>query len=113
MRNEYCEKDGISVTYSAENVGFEDVETTEALLVDNNGRILLNNFDEEKTTKLMAWYHRIYRSILYFRSLDRMEKFDYTKWQRKYFDRMPEGAFTKQAREYAMTHPCTGQGKEI
>ena len=30
MRNEYCEKDGISVTYSAENVGFEDVETAEA-----------------------------------------------------------------------------------
>lgn len=30
MRQDYCVKDGISVTYNDENVAFEDVNTAEA-----------------------------------------------------------------------------------
>jgi len=41
------------------------------------------------------------------------ESFDYTKWQREYFDSMPEGEFTKAAAEYAKNTPYTGNGKEI
>lgn len=73
MREDYCEKDGISVTYNDDNVAFEDVKTADALLVANDGHIILNNFDEDMTDKLMAWYKKIYHSIIYFRTLDRME----------------------------------------
>lgn len=33
------------------------------------------------------------------------ERFDYTKWQRDYFDAMPSGEFHNRAVEYARTHP--------
>ena len=33
------------------------------------------------------------------------EKFDYTKWQREYFDSMGPGEFHDNALEYAQTHP--------
>lgn len=32
------------------------------------------------------------------------ERFDYTKWQRQYFDSMRPGEFHKKAAEYATTH---------
>jgi len=41
------------------------------------------------------------------------ENFDYTKWQREYFDKMPEGEFTKAAAEYARNNEYTGTGEEI
>jgi len=67
MRYDYCEKDGISITYNDDNVSFEDVKTAEAIVIDNSGNILINNFDEEKTKRFLDWYHRIYDTILYFR----------------------------------------------
>jgi len=41
------------------------------------------------------------------------ENFDYTRWQREYFDSVPEGSFTSEASEYAKTNPYNGSGKEI
>lgn len=48
-----------------------------------------------------------------FIALIKRENFDYTKWQRKYYDTLPAGRFTEQAAEYAKTHPYTGNGIEI
>lgn len=73
MRQDYCVKDGISVTYNDENVAFEDVNTAEALVVANDGSILINNFDPERTQTYLSWYGRIKGTISYFRSLDRFE----------------------------------------
>ncbi len=73
MRHDYCEKDGISITYNDENVAFEDLKTAETLVISNDGGILLNNFDATRTASLMSWYGRIKDTIAYFRSLDRLE----------------------------------------
>lgn len=73
MRRDYCEKDGYSVTYTDADVCFENVNTAEALVISNDGAELINNFDEETTAYLIEWYHKIYKTILWFRTLDRME----------------------------------------
>ena len=41
------------------------------------------------------------------------EKFDYTKWQREYFDQMSPGQIRREAQEYAESHPHKGKGKRI
>lgn len=41
------------------------------------------------------------------------EKFDYTTWQREYFDQMKLGQFRAEALEYAENHPHLGKGKRI
>lgn len=41
------------------------------------------------------------------------EKFDYTKWQRQYFDEMKRGEFHKHALEYAVEHPYTGGAERL
>lgn len=41
------------------------------------------------------------------------EDFDYTVWQREYFDKMKPGQFHKEALEYAETHPHKGNGSRI
>ena len=41
------------------------------------------------------------------------EKFDYTKWQREYFDAMKPGEFYKQALNYAEAYPYTGKAKKL
>lgn len=74
MRHDYCEKDGYSVTYTDKDVCFENMSTAEALVVGNDGKVLLNNFDEKTLQYLMKWYHQIYRTILSFRSQDRLEE---------------------------------------
>ena len=37
------------------------------------------------------------------------EKFDYTKWQREYFDRKSPEEISKEASAYEKTHPYTGE----
>ena len=69
------------------NVGLRDVQ-----------RGALNDFDET--------FDRIEKRY-------RSEKFDYTKWQRKYFDAMPSGEFQRQALEYAKAHPYTGEAERL
>ena len=41
------------------------------------------------------------------------EKFDYTEWQQKFYDKFPVGEVHKQAIEYAKTHPYTGKAVQI
>ncbi len=41
------------------------------------------------------------------------EKFDYTKWQREYFDAMPSGEFHSRALKYAETHPYMGEAERL
>jgi len=39
------------------------------------------------------------------------ESFDYTKWQREFYDALPEGDFMKRSREYAAEHEYHGNGR--
>ena len=41
------------------------------------------------------------------------EQFDYTKWQREYYDAMKPGDFMRGALDYAKTHPFEGKAKHI
>ncbi len=41
------------------------------------------------------------------------EKFDYTSWQREYFDAMAPGQFGKEAAEYAKDHQFKGNAERI
>jgi hypothetical protein len=41
------------------------------------------------------------------------EKFDYTKWQRQYFDAMAPGEFHENALKYAERHPYTGNAERL
>ena len=41
------------------------------------------------------------------------EKFDYTHWQREYFDEMAPGEFHENAVEYAKEHPFKGNAIRI
>ncbi len=41
------------------------------------------------------------------------EKFDYTAWQRQYFDGMAPGEFHDNAVKYAKAHPYTGKAERL
>lgn len=41
------------------------------------------------------------------------ENFDYTVWQREYFDQMEQGQVWEEALEYAKNHPHKGKGVRI
>lgn len=41
------------------------------------------------------------------------EKFDYTKWQRQFFDEIPQGEFHQNALEYAKAHPYSGPAEQL
>ncbi len=41
------------------------------------------------------------------------EKFDYTQWQRGYFDDMEQGEFHQKALTYAQEHPFTGKAQRL
>ena len=48
MRHEYCEKNGIMITYTDTDVAFEELDTAMSILISNDGSILHNNFAEDK-----------------------------------------------------------------
>ncbi len=41
------------------------------------------------------------------------EKFDYTKWQREFYDSMEAGEFHKRAVEYAEANPYNGKAERL
>ena len=49
----------------------------------------------------------------YFISLIKRDDFDYTVWQREYFDRLKSGEFAAKASAYADSHPYTGNAQII
>ena len=48
-----------------------------------------------------------------FISLIIREKFDYTRWQREYFDKMAPGEFNEKAVEFAKEHPFEGSAQKL
>ena len=48
MRKEFCEKDGILITYTENDICFEDCKTAESILLSNDGTVIHSNFDAEK-----------------------------------------------------------------
>ena len=54
MRKEFCEKGGILITYTNDNVCFEDTKTAESILLSNDGKILHSNFDDKKNQFYMS-----------------------------------------------------------
>ncbi len=73
MRKEFCEKDGIIITYTDDNVCFEDVNTAESILLSNDGKILHSNFDDKKNQFYIAYLKKIYPAITTYRTLDSVE----------------------------------------
>ena len=72
-RKEFCEKDGILITYSDKDVCFEDCNTAESILLKNDGTIIHSNFDNEKNEYFHLYLKKIYPAITSFRSLDSLE----------------------------------------
>lgn len=73
MRREFCEKDGILITYTMNDVCFEEVKTAESILLKNNGEIIHSNFDSEKNKYFQNYLKEIYSGITSFRNLDALE----------------------------------------
>ena len=72
-RKIFCEKDGILITYTDNDVCFEDSKTAEAILFTNGGEIIHSNFDVEKNEYFKNYLKQIYQSITAFRNLDALE----------------------------------------
>ncbi|MBO6219447.1 MAG: hypothetical protein J6N81_07735 [Treponema sp.] len=73
MRREFCEKDGILITYTDSDVCFEDCKTAESILLKNNGEIIHSNFDKSKNEYFINYLKQIYQGITSFRNLDALE----------------------------------------
>ncbi len=48
-----------------------------------------------------------------FISVIKQEKFDYTKWQREFFDAIPPERLDREAAAYASEHPYEGNAKVL
>ena len=70
MRKEFCEKDGILITYTENDVCFEDCKTAEAILLKNDGTIIHSNFSDERNLFFQDYLKRIYSEIINCRNLD-------------------------------------------
>ena len=70
MRKEFCEKDGIYISYTNDDVCFEDITTAESILLKNNGEIIHSNFDEDKNQFFQNYLKQIYPAIIAYRNLD-------------------------------------------
>lgn len=73
MRKEFCEKDGIYISYTDVDVCFEDINTAESILLKNNGEIIHSNFDEEKNRFFQNYLKQIYPAINAYRNFDEVE----------------------------------------
>lgn len=72
-RKEFCEKDGILITYNSDNVCFEDIKTSDSILIKNDGTIIHSNFDDDKNNYYLEYFKQIYPAIISFRNLDALE----------------------------------------
>lgn len=73
MRKEFCEKDGIRITYTDNDVCFEDMQTAESILLKNDGEILHSNFDGDKNQYYQNYLKKIYPAITTYRTMDSLE----------------------------------------
>lgn len=70
MRKEFCEKDGILITYTENDVCFEDCKSAEAVLLKNDGSIVHSNFGDERNVYFQEYLKKIYPEINALRNLD-------------------------------------------
>ena len=73
MRKEFCEKDNILITYTDDDVCFEDLTTADSILLSNDGKIIHSNFSEDKNQFFIDYLKRIYGAITTFRTFDALE----------------------------------------
>lgn len=73
MRKQFCIIDKILISYLDENVCFEELDTAESILFDNTGKILFNNFNDEKTKFYEEYFNKVYPYIKMMRGLDSLE----------------------------------------
>ena len=73
MRKEFCEKDGILITYTEDDICFEDCKTAESILLKNDGSIIHSNFNDEKNKYFQDYLKKLYPVITTFRNLDSLE----------------------------------------
>ena len=72
-RKEFCEKDGIYISYTNNDVWFEDLTTAESILLSNKGEIIHSNFDDTKNEYFKNYLKQIYPAIISFRNFDEVE----------------------------------------
>lgn len=70
MRKEFCEKDNILITYTDDDVCFEDLTTADSILLSNDRKIIHSNFPEDKNQFFIDYLNNIYSAITTFRTLD-------------------------------------------
>lgn len=70
MRKEFCTKDRVYISYTDEDVCFEELDTADAILIRNDGVIILNNFGKEKTNFYLNYFRKIYSAIQVRRNSD-------------------------------------------
>ena len=70
MRKEFCEKDGILITYTENDVCFEDCKSAEAVLLKNDGSIVHSNFGDERNVYFQEYLKKIYPEINALQNLD-------------------------------------------
>jgi len=58
-RKVFCEKDGILITYTDNDVCFEDSKTAEAILLTNEREIIHSNFNVEKNEYFKKYLKQI------------------------------------------------------
>ena len=73
MRKEFCEKDGILITYTENDVCFEDCKTAESILLKNDGTIVHSNFNDDRNLFFQEYLKKIYSEISNFRIRDTLE----------------------------------------
>ncbi len=73
MRKEFCSKDGIYISYTDNDVCFEDENTAESILLKNNGEVIHSNFDEERNQFFQNYLEQIYPAITTLRNFDAAE----------------------------------------
>ena len=72
-RKEFCEKDGILITYTDNDICFEDCMTAESVLLANDGTVIHSNFDAEKNGYFKAYLKQIYSAVAALRNMDALE----------------------------------------
>lgn len=73
MRKDFCEKDGIRITYTGDDVCFENIDTAESILLSNDGKVLHSNYNAEQNLFYIDYLRQIYPAITTYRTLDSVE----------------------------------------
>lgn len=68
-RKEYYTKDRVYVSYTDNDVCFEELDTADSILIRNDGVVLHSNFDKKKSEYFLAWFKNIYPTVVLVRSL--------------------------------------------